>query len=134
MNSVARGGFKVFLGVNATLSQWNQEETECSIIIDDNPLAEFVELPEKCNTLYKHIPFFKYCIYFINTFQTKKKKKKKRWYSNMLCGVIRGALEMVHMRVECNFVKDTLRGDDVTEIRVLFKEKVGEELVEGYAE
>lgn len=52
----------------------------------------------------------------------------------MLCGVIRGALEMVHMRVECNFVKDTLRGDDVTEIRVLFKEKVGEELVEGYAE
>lgn len=37
-------------------------------VLDDNPLVDFVELPENCNAL-------KYC--------------------NVLCGVIRGALEMV---------------------------------------
>ena len=37
-------------------------------ILEDNPLVEFVELPEQYNKL---------------------------WYSNILCGVMRGALEMV---------------------------------------
>ena len=39
------------------------------------------------------------------------------WYSNVLCGVLRGALEMVQMRVEAQFVKDVLQGDEVSEIR-----------------
>ena len=39
------------------------------------------------------------------------------WYSNILCGVLRGALEMVQMRVEARFLKDVLQGDDVIEIR-----------------
>lgn len=39
------------------------------------------------------------------------------WYSNVLCGVLRGALEMVQMRVEARFVKDVLQGDEVSEIR-----------------
>lgn len=39
------------------------------------------------------------------------------WYSNVLCGVIRGALEMVQMNVEAKFVKDVLQGDEVSEIR-----------------
>ncbi|CAN0352035.1 unnamed protein product, partial [Ectocarpus sp. 12 AP-2014] len=38
-------------------------------------------------------------------------------YSNLLCGVIRGALEMVQMKVSCRCVRDVLRGDDVNEIR-----------------
>lgn len=38
-------------------------------------------------------------------------------YSNILCGVIRGALEMVQMKVSCRSVRDVLRGDDVNEIR-----------------
>lgn len=39
------------------------------------------------------------------------------WYSNILCGVIRGALEMVQMNVEAKFVKDVLQGDEVSEIQ-----------------
>ena len=41
-----------------------------SLILDENPLAEFVELPDEA-------------------------LQGGLWYSNVLCGVIRGALEMV---------------------------------------
>lgn len=30
------------------------------------------------------------------------------WYSNVLCGVIRGALEMIQIQVEAHFVSDVL--------------------------
>lgn len=45
----------------------------------------------------------------------------------MLCGVLRGALEMVRMRVECTLTKDALWGDDITEIKVVLKEMIEEE-------
>lgn len=47
-------------------------------------------------------------------------------YSNLICGVVRGSLEMLSMRVEVYFVKDVLNGDDATEIRVQLKEVLGE--------
>lgn len=43
------------------------------------------------------------------------------WYSNVLCGVVRGALEMVQMNVEAKFVKDVLQGDEVSEIRCVLQ-------------
>ena len=49
---------------------------------------------------------------------------------NMLCGVIRGALEMVQMRVECTLTKDALWGDEVTEMRVVLKEMMEEEYID----
>jgi len=88
---IAKVGFKMFLNTVATVTNWNTEGTECSLILENNPLNEFVELPEKLNKL---------------------------WYSNILCGVIRGALEMVNVHVVCEFVQDTLHGDETTEIRL----------------
>ena len=64
---------------------------DCRQILEDNPLTDFVELPEGCDDLV---------------------------YCNILCGVIRGALEMVNMNVTCNFVRDVLTGDEVSELRV----------------
>mmetsp|Transcript_19896 Transcript_19896/g.60255 ORF Transcript_19896/g.60255 Transcript_19896/m.60255 type:complete len:159 (-) Transcript_19896:321-797(-) len=65
---IAKVAFRMFLGVAADVTSWNSEATAFSLLLADNPLAEFVELPRQYKTL---------C------------------YSNVLCGVVRGALEMV---------------------------------------
>ena len=58
----------MFLGVTPAVSKWSPAADEFSLILDNNPLAEFVELPSGHDNL---------C------------------YSNILSGVLRGALEMV---------------------------------------
>jgi hypothetical protein len=45
--AVAKGGLRLFLGVNATCQNWAPDGLACSIVLDDNPLADFVELPEQ---------------------------------------------------------------------------------------
>lgn len=49
-----------------------------SLILDENPLAEFVELPDEA-------------------------LEGGLWFSNVLCGVLRGALEMVCPRYSASF-------------------------------
>ncbi len=46
------------------------------------------------------------------------KLSSKLWYTNIICGIIRGALEMINVKVKAYFIKDILRGDSETEIRV----------------
>eukprot|EP01113_Clastostelium_recurvatum_P049284 TRINITY_DN9109_c0_g1_i1.p1 TRINITY_DN9109_c0_g1~~TRINITY_DN9109_c0_g1_i1.p1 ORF type:complete len:192 (-),score=33.82 TRINITY_DN9109_c0_g1_i1:88-663(-) len=98
---VAKVGFKMFLGITANVTDWDAEKKEFSLVLDDNPLTEFVELPESYNKL---------------------------WYANILCGVIRGALEMVQMKVEATYVKCVLHGHDASEIRVVLKEILTDEI------
>jgi len=74
--------FKIYLNITPTITSWAQDEKSFSLVFDENPLADFVELPEDG-------PY------------------EKLWYSNVLCGVIRGALEMVisiHGPGETDFV------------------------------
>ncbi len=61
----------MYLGITPAIANWSADGKECSLIVDQNPLSAFVELPEGHGRLY---------------------------YSNMLCGVLRGALEMVGTR------------------------------------
>lgn len=89
--------FKMFLGIQPTVSNWSPTFDEFSLILDPNPLTEFVELPENG-------------------------KLDNLSYSQVICGAIRGALEMVQLKVECVIKQDQLKGDGTTEIRIKFVE------------
>ena len=93
MEVLAKQAFKMFLGVYADVS-WDQngQGQSCSLILRDNPLSDFVVLPPQI--------------------------RNELWYSNVLTGIIRGALEMINLKVRATFVKDTLRGDNEIEIVV----------------
>lgn len=98
---IAKVGFKMFLGVSASVANWSTDRKNFSLVFDENPLAEFAELPDDTPGL---------------------------WYSNILSGVLKGALEMVNMKVDCAFVKCKLRGDDHNEIRVNLHEILAEQV------
>ena len=79
------------------------QQYEYRIYFNDNPLNDYVELPDKFKGL---------------------------WYSNMICGVIRGALEAINIKVECKYTKDTLKGNDKNEITIKLIEIIEEKLQE----
>ena len=81
----------------------SNQQYEYRIYFNENPLNDYVELPEKFKGL---------------------------WYSNMICGVIRGALEAINIKVECKYNKDTLKGNETNEIRVKLIEIIEEKLQE----
>ena len=81
----------MFLGIEGEIQKMNTKDKEksFSLILKSNPLTDYVQLPEDMKNLN---------------------------YSNLLCGIIRGALEMIHLKVECKYVRDILKGDDYSEI------------------
>lgn len=90
-----------------------------SLIFTENPLNDFVELPDKYKRSEGDTP----------SSEKEKieqgdvgKKNAHLFYSNIFCGVIRGALEVIQMKCDCEFVKDQLLGDEVNEIKVTLKE------------
>jgi hypothetical protein len=72
-HSAIQIGFKIFLNVTPTVTNWTSDNKQFSLIFEDNPLADFVELPDDGRA------------------------QDELWYSNILCGVLRGALEMVRL-------------------------------------
>lgn len=93
---IALVGLKMYLGVTANVVWHDEANTDCRLVLTQNPLAEFVELPPAAvGSLY---------------------------YSNVLCGVLRGALEMLGMIVICEFTADALFGASATEIRLYLTE------------
>src|SRR3989338_3313576 len=101
---IARVGFKMFLGVSGTVTNWSSDGNTFSIILEDNPLTDFVELPEQYAGLQ---------------------------YSNIFCGIINGALEMVQFSVESQIIKSPLQGDEHLEIRVLFRKLLQDDIPVG---
>lgn len=67
-------GFKMFLNITPMVTNWTADNKSFSLLFDENPLSDFVELPDDG------------------------KAQDELWFSNILCGVLRGALEMVPQR------------------------------------
>ncbi|EFN83746.1 Trafficking protein particle complex subunit 3 [Harpegnathos saltator] len=99
-----QSGFKIFLGITPTITNWSPAGDEFSLSFETNPLTEFVELPDHCLNL-------KYC--------------------NILTGILRGACEMVQMEIACWFVQDQLKNDNVTELRVKFVKRLEDAIPAG---
>lgn len=95
MSNLCQVGFKAFLNITPTVthsapaapgpssrppsginpaSSSTSTGTYFTLTLDDNPLAEFVELPDEA-------------------------LEGGLWFSNVLCGVLRGALEMVRFNI-----------------------------------
>ncbi|KIW72867.1 hypothetical protein PV04_01030 [Phialophora macrospora] len=101
---ISKVGFKMFLNITPTVTNWTADNKQFSLLFDENPLADFVELPDDGRA------------------------QDELWFSNILCGVLRGALEMVQMSIEAHFVSDVLRGNDVTEMRVTLIRYIEDEM------
>lgn len=85
--------FKMYLNITGEVHEVaSAERPTYDLIFTENPLTEFVELP----------PMF----------------QKKLVYSQMLCGIIEGALEQVHLDTKATILKDIPNGDDTLTIRL----------------
>ncbi|KAH9582330.1 Transport protein particle (TRAPP) component [Trypanosoma melophagium] len=93
--SAALIGLRMFLNIKATVEPVRAADT-FAITFAENPLALFVELPEGV-------------------------VRDRLWYSNIVCGVLSGALAMVGFVADVAFVRDTLRGDPTNELLLTFK-------------
>lgn len=97
-------GFKIFLNITPQVTNWTNDGKQFSLVFDENPLADFVELPDDGRA------------------------QDELWFSNIYCGILRGALEMVQVQVEAHFISDVLRGNDTTEMRVSLIRYIDDEL------
>lgn len=68
---ISKVGFKIFMNIAPAITNWSADNKQFTLAFEENPLTDFVELPDDGRA------------------------QDELWYSNILCGIIRGALEMV---------------------------------------
>lgn len=106
---ISKVGFKMFLNIVPQVENFSTDGKSFSLVLTENPLAEFVELPITLDP----------------------KIQKELWYSQLLCGVLRGSLQMVQLDTDVYFLRDVLRGDEKTEIRVKLNRILKDEVPAG---
>uniref|UniRef100_A0A914BYR9 Trafficking protein particle complex subunit n=1 Tax=Acrobeloides nanus TaxID=290746 RepID=A0A914BYR9_9BILA len=76
---ISKNALKTYLGITAQVTSWSANGDEFSLVLESNPLVEFVEIPPELSKL---------C------------------YSQVICGAIRGSMEALHMEVSAALVTD----------------------------
>mmetsp|Transcript_14510 Transcript_14510/g.20471 ORF Transcript_14510/g.20471 Transcript_14510/m.20471 type:complete len:206 (-) Transcript_14510:149-766(-) len=116
---VAKTGFRMFLGISCDVTM-APDGNAFSLFMYENPLALFVELPKT------------------NDMPTAAGGATKKWedlkYSNLYCGILRGSLEQINLRVSCEYIRDVLQGEEVNEIRVTLREVLQDGAGDDYKE
>ena len=78
-----------YLGIIGNYSQTGEKEFH--LIFTENPISLYVELPESLEGL---------C------------------YPNIICGILRGMMEISGFEIQCEFVKDKMKGDDMNDLKI----------------
>ena len=90
-----------YLGI---IGNYNQVgENEFHLKFNQNPISLYVELPESLEGL---------C------------------YSNIICGIMRGMLEITGFEVKCEFIKDEMKGDDINDIKITLVKYIEERFID----
>ena len=90
-----------YLGIIGNYSQTGEKEFH--LIFTENPISLYVELPESLEGL---------C------------------YSNVICGIMRGMLEICGYEVKCEFVKDKIKGDDNNDMKITLVKYIEERFID----
>ncbi len=90
-----------YLGIIGTYNQVSEKEYH--LIFPENPISFYVELPESLSNL---------C------------------YSNIICGILRGMLEISGFEVQCEFVKDKMKGDEVNDLKITLVKYIEERFID----
>ena len=90
-----------YLGI---IGNYNQVgENEFHLKFNQNPISLYVELPEYLEGL---------C------------------YSNIICGIMRGMLEITGFEVKCELIKDKMKGDDINDIKISLVKYIEERFID----
>ena len=90
-----------YLGIIGNYSQTG--ENEFHLKFTENPISLFVELPESLEGL---------C------------------YSNIICGIMRGMLEISGFEIKCEFAKDKMKGDDINDLKITLVKLIEERFID----
>ena len=140
--AICKIGFKMFLNVVPNVTYWSADGRTFQLTLLENPLSDFVELPDDIDEVD-----YDYDV-AVNGLEDmtlsvdiddklgpgrgrKGSARKELWYSNILCGVLKGALEMVQLDCQVWFVSDVLRGDASTDIKVRLVQVLKDEIPDG---
>ena len=90
-----------YLGIIGTYSQTSEKEFHLKFT--ENPISLYVELPESLEGL---------C------------------YSNIICGIMRGMLEISGFEIKCEFAKDKMKGDDINDLKITLVKLIEERFID----
>lgn len=94
----------MFLNSTPTISNWSQDGTEFSVLFDDSIFGDNIEIPDKL-------------------------AQGGLQYYSLLVGVIKGALEMIQIKVDCSVVRcPFLNGGGPLEVRIKFVKLIEDEV------